>query len=92
VNAGNRPGRLAAASITAVCAACLLQGFIRRPGWRGSLAWVLHSWWRPADRDAHWQQAIGEAVDPWDKLLRGSGAGGRGSPSAKSQPPSSVGR
>jgi hypothetical protein len=91
MNESGRFSKLFLASTLAVSAVYLLQGLARKPGWRGNVAWVIHSWWRPADREAHWQQAAGDFVDPWDKLVHARGAGRRGG-SRPSQPASSMGR
>jgi hypothetical protein len=79
MNTNARRSRLAAAA-AAVVAAYLVQGLIRRPAWRANVAWALHSWWRPADREAYWQQAAGDVIDPWDTFLRrgGTSRGARG--------------
>jgi len=31
----------------------------RWPEWRAALVWILHSWARPADADARWEQGRG---------------------------------
>jgi hypothetical protein len=73
-------------------AAYLAQGFVRKASWRANVAWSVKSWWRPADREARWQQAVGRAVDPWDRMLHGEGARGRGGDDRETRPASSMGQ
>ncbi len=82
----------AAALVAAGCAAYLAQSLVRRPSWRGTVAWAVHSWWHPADREARWEQVAGDFIDPWDKIFSGKGAGSRGAGSVQTQPASSLGR
>ena len=76
----NRLLKFVAAPIAVLFAVYLAQGLIRRPSWRANIIWSFNSWWHPADREASWEQSVGEWVNPWDKVMHGRGAGGPAGP------------
>ncbi len=57
-----RPGAWVLGGLARALARAIDVARAHRPEWRGAFAWIVHSWLRPPDADARWEQ---EADRSW---------------------------